>query len=163
MLRRFILTGAPGSGKTSVLTALSELGYAVVPEAATDVIACAQRQGQDEPWREARFISRITTVQHSRQVRPVPPGTPVQFYDRSPVCTLALARYLGHDVPGTLTDEIERIVRERVYEPTVFFIRPIGFCAPTASGQRRSPRALAPAHRERMFSWMKRGSRTILA
>jgi predicted ATPase len=38
-MRRFIMTGAPGSGKTSILRALENLGYAVVEEAATDAIA----------------------------------------------------------------------------------------------------------------------------
>ena len=37
--KRFIFTGTPGSGKTSVILALEKLGYVVVPESATDVIA----------------------------------------------------------------------------------------------------------------------------
>jgi predicted ATPase len=37
--RRYVLTGAPGSGKTSLLQALAARGWAVVHEAATDVIA----------------------------------------------------------------------------------------------------------------------------
>jgi len=37
--RRYVLTGAPGSGKTALLGALRERGHAVVEEAATDVIA----------------------------------------------------------------------------------------------------------------------------
>ena len=37
---RFVLTGAPGAGKTSVLRALSGLGYDVVAEAAKPSI-CA--------------------------------------------------------------------------------------------------------------------------
>jgi predicted ATPase len=34
-MRRFIMTGAPGAGKTSILRVLESLGYAVVEEAAT--------------------------------------------------------------------------------------------------------------------------------
>lgn len=34
----YVLTGAPGSGKTSVLNCLQQLGYAVVPEVARQVI-----------------------------------------------------------------------------------------------------------------------------
>jgi len=44
-MRRFIMTGAPGSGKTSILRALENLGYAVVEEAATDAIAAHHAQG----------------------------------------------------------------------------------------------------------------------
>lgn len=39
MLRCYVLTGAPGTGKTVLGHALRQRGYAVVPEAATDVIA----------------------------------------------------------------------------------------------------------------------------
>jgi predicted ATPase len=55
----------------------------------------------------------------------------VQVHDRSPLCTLALARYLRHPVPPVLETEIARIIREHVYEPAVFFVRPIGFVEPT--------------------------------
>jgi predicted ATPase len=36
-MKRFILTGAPGAGKTSILRVLAATGYPVVDEAATDV------------------------------------------------------------------------------------------------------------------------------
>ena len=38
-MKRYILTGTPGSGKTSLLHELKSQGYSVVEEAATDVIA----------------------------------------------------------------------------------------------------------------------------
>jgi len=37
----------------------------------------------------------------------------VQSYDRSPICTLALADYLGHPVSDALIAEIDRIGRTR--------------------------------------------------
>lgn len=51
-MRRFILTGTPGSGKTALLRRLEIDGHAVVEEAATDVIALRQAEEIDEPWRE---------------------------------------------------------------------------------------------------------------
>jgi hypothetical protein len=48
-MRRFIMTGAPGAGKTSILRALNNLGYAVVEEAATDAIAAHHAQGNRCP------------------------------------------------------------------------------------------------------------------
>ena len=38
-MRRFILTGAPGAGKTTLIQALAARGHAVAVEAATDVNA----------------------------------------------------------------------------------------------------------------------------
>lgn len=57
----------------------------------------------------------------------------LQTYDRSPICTHALAKYRGRPVPEKLSAEIDRITRERIYEQQVFFIRNIGFREPTAA------------------------------
>ena len=132
-MRRFILTGAPGAGKTSILRALEERGYAVVAEAATDVIAAYQADGTSEPWRDPSFTARIAELQRDRQQEPVRRGTRAQVFDRSPVCTLALARWLGHPVAPPLAEEVERILRHGVYERQVLFVRPIGRVEPTAA------------------------------
>jgi predicted ATPase len=55
------------------------------------------------------------------------------FFDRSPVCTLALSRYLGFPPPPSLTREVDRILADRTYEETVFFIRNQGFIQNTAA------------------------------
>ena len=57
-MKRFILTGAPGVGKTSVLSALDDQGYAVVAEAATDVIAAGRSGGSGEPWLDPLALAR---------------------------------------------------------------------------------------------------------
>ncbi len=58
MPKRYVVTGAPGAGKTSLLRALQERHWSVVEEAATDVIAREQATGRDEPWADSDFISR---------------------------------------------------------------------------------------------------------
>ena len=45
-MRRFIITGAPGAGKTAIIRQLELDGFSVVEEAATDVIATLQRDRQ---------------------------------------------------------------------------------------------------------------------
>lgn len=133
-MKRYILTGAPGSGKTSVLRVLAERsGYDVVEEAATDVIAHEQELGNDEPWNDPSFVDAILALQRQRQEDSRPAGAEVQVSDRSPICTLALARYLGHPVPVALREEIERIATRRIYERRVFLVRPLGFIEPTAA------------------------------
>lgn len=59
----YILTGAPGSGKTAVLRLLETLGYPVVEEAATDVIALANALGCEEPWCDPGFIGNQGFIQ----------------------------------------------------------------------------------------------------
>ena len=67
-MKRYILTGTPGSGKTSILHELKRQCYAVVEEAATDVIAREQGLGNSEPWLQADFIESIVRVQKQRQL-----------------------------------------------------------------------------------------------
>jgi predicted ATPase len=131
-MRRYVLTGTPGSGKTSILRRLAELGYGVVEEAATAVIAQSQDQGEDEPWARASFIDEIVALQRQRQLEAITTSS-VQVFDRSPVCTHALATYLRRPVSRALAAELERITSMGTYERQVLFVRNLGFCEPTAA------------------------------
>lgn len=130
-MRRFIITGAPGAGKTAIIRQLELDGFSVVEEAATDVIAAAQSQGTIQPWTHPSFIDAIATLQRDRQSRASYQRDEVQFHDRSVVCTAALAVYLGHPFSPVLVSELERIKKEATYENRVFFIRNLGFITPT--------------------------------
>lgn len=130
----YVLTGAPGAGKTAVLRLLETMGYAVVEEAATDVIALGNALGWAEPWHDRAFVDKVVALQRQRQdaVRAAGDGT-VIFCDRSPVCTLALSRHLGVAASRLLTREVDRVLAEGTYERTVFFIRNQGFVRATAA------------------------------
>ena len=130
-MRRFIVTGTPGAGKTAIIRQLELDGFSVVEEAATDVIAAAHAQGAVEPWTHPSFIDAIARLQKDRQVRAAHHPDEVQFHDRCVVCTAALAVYLGYAFSPLLASELERIQKEAIYENRVFFIRSLGFITPT--------------------------------
>jgi predicted ATPase len=130
-LKRYIITGTPGSGKTSIIRWLEIDGYHVVEEAATDIIALRQAQGVSEPHTDPSFIDDIINLQKQRQMQASGPASAVQFYDRSPVCTYALSTWLGYPISRILSDEMERIKEGRIYQRQVFFIENLGFCEPT--------------------------------
>ncbi|MET8092995.1 AAA family ATPase [Micromonospora sp. NPDC005220] len=140
--RRYVLTGAPGAGKTTTIEALHHRGHVTVQEAATDLIADMQTQGYAEPWHRPDFLDAVAALQHHRQVG-ADAREPVQFYDRSPLCTLALARHLGRPIGPALTAEVDRIMRERTYHRLVFLISPLGFIRHTAARQISYADALA--------------------
>ena len=130
-MRRFIITGAPGAGKTAIIRQLELDGFSVVEEAATDVIAAAQAQGTVQPWTHPSFIDVVANLQRDRQIRASYQPDDVQFHDRCAVCTAALAAWLGHPFSPFLSSELERIRNEAIYQRQVFFIRNLGFVTPT--------------------------------
>jgi predicted ATPase len=84
-MKRYVLTGAPGAGQTSVLRALRDRGFAVIEEAATDVITIEQRRGADEPWRSDDFIDKIVRLQRDRRRQPPQPPTANEAQARAQV------------------------------------------------------------------------------
>ncbi|PYC65716.1 hypothetical protein C7C45_27980 [Micromonospora arborensis] len=117
--RRYVLTGAPGAGKTTLIEALSRRGHLVIREAATDIIATRQAEGCAEPWQEPDFVDAIARLRRQRRLAADAHGG-AQIHDRSPLCTLALARHLGRDVGPDLAAEIDRITSAGTYQPLVF-------------------------------------------
>jgi len=137
---KYVLTGAPGAGKTAILRLLERAGYQVVEEAATDVIALEHALGRPEPWMSPGFADAIVTLQRRRENLAAAVAAAATtggvgdatFIDRSPVCTLALCRHMGAPVSAQLAAEVDRVVAERVYAG-VFFIRNMGRVEPTAA------------------------------
>lgn len=131
-IKRYILTGTPGSGKTTLIRYLESLGHKVVEEAATDVIRLMQTDDDPSPWVRPDFIEKIAQLQIQRREKLTKYlSTGAQFFDRSPLCTLALAKYLNHPLPPVLSHEIELIQRKNIYQRQVFFIENLGHCQPT--------------------------------
>jgi predicted ATPase len=130
-MRKFIITGAPGAGKTAIIRQLELDGFSVVQEAATDVIAAAQARGTAQPWTHPSFIDAIARLQRDRQMRASYQPDKVQFHDRCTVCTAALAVYLGYPFSPFLAGELERIKKDAIYETQVFFVRNLGFVTPS--------------------------------
>ena len=131
MMKRYILTGTPGCGKTSIITVLKNKNYTVIHEAATDIIACEQKLGNERPWEQQSFIDKIINLQKQRQILADNISSSIQFYDRSPICTYALAKYLNVGPSEILLNEIERIQSKNIYQNKVFFIENLGFCTQT--------------------------------
>jgi predicted ATPase len=130
-MRRFVVTGAPGAGKTAIIRQLELDGVSVVEEAATDVIAALHAQGRDQPWSDPSFIDAITQLQRDRQIRASYQPDDIQFHDRCAVCTAALAVYLGYPLSPALLLELERLKNDTIYQRRVFFVRHLGFVTPT--------------------------------
>jgi len=127
-IRRYVLTGAPGAGKTTLIDALRERGHPVVAEAATDVIARRHAAGLHEPWTDDTFLDEVAELQQSRERAAT---GDVIFFDRSPLCTLALARHMSWPVTPALRAAVARAVQ--TLQAEAFLVRPLGFVVRTAA------------------------------
>lgn len=130
-MKRIVVSGTPGVGKTTVVRALAAHGYAVVEEAATDIIARRRADGLDRPWEHDGFIDAIAAEQRLRLDRPVPGDAVALLLDRSPVCTVALARWSQRPVSPTLRGAVDRLVNDPTVDRRVLFLRPLGFIVAT--------------------------------
>jgi predicted ATPase len=112
-----VLTGPPGSGKSSLLTALQARGYPVVPEPARRIIA-AQRsiEGNGVSDRDVRlFIELLLSHAIEDYQRSGDAAAPV-FYDRGIPDVSGYAATFGFDHPPARN--AARLYR---YNRTVFF------------------------------------------
>jgi predicted ATPase len=128
----YVLTSAPGVGKTVLLNELSRRGFAVVPEAATDVIERLRRAGVAEPRTLVDFVDQVLAEQlvRARRADRFGPSRPVIF-DRSPVCTLALARWSGQ-APSPALVRAAASARDD-YAGAAFLVADLGFVERTAA------------------------------
>lgn len=103
---RFIVTGGPGSGKTSLVEAAGREGYACFPEIARDLIL----QGVTPPvWSEkpdsGRFFELVlqSRIDAHQQVK----CAEIAFYDRGIPDSLAYFRFQNLKVPRILSEAID--------------------------------------------------------
>ncbi len=118
----YVLTGGPGAGKTSVLTALSARGYKCVPESGRAVIKDEVRLGGTAlPWADkAAFALRMEEMdrqshEEASTVLPQP-----LFFDRGLPDVLGYLSLEGLTVP----DSLRRACDERRYANVVFIAPP---------------------------------------
>ena len=113
---------------------LEDVGYLVVEEAATDVIALDHALGCAKPWEEPGFVGEVVALQRRRRALGglADRNGGIVFFDRSPVCTLALSRYAALAPSSLLALEVDRALSDGGYED-VFFVRNQGFVQPTAA------------------------------
>lgn len=107
-----MITGGPGSGKTTLVNALGKHGYATVPEAAIEVIRdLIARFGNDgqKAWRQdhgQEFQEMILEMQIRHELS-LGEELGLVFLDRGRHDGLAYCRFRGDEPPHGLLDSLE--------------------------------------------------------
>jgi predicted ATPase len=131
---RYVITGGPGVGKTSIIHYLRDCGYHVLGEAATDVIRQSLEKGIAKPWDKdykSDFNDEILDLQYHRQNET--PDTGLVFFDRSMIdaFTYALIPMGGTKSLETMASKVQSVIDDQFYNHTVFFIDNLNGCETT--------------------------------
>lgn len=116
---RVIITGGPGAGKTSVLRALSRLGYRTVQESARDVIAerlAAGLSPRPDPAAFALEILRRDIEKYEREQT----GADCVFHDRAIPEALGMVR----DADAMSPERVTQLLAQYGFHRQVFVLPP---------------------------------------
>ena len=120
MNRRYIITGAPGTGKTAIINALMQKGYSCAEEISREIIAEQLSVGGDIlPWKnQIAFENHIAYLRKEQYLKSS--GNENYFFDRSSIDCIAYLKANKLEI----TPEITEITKQSIFNKQVF-ITPI--------------------------------------
>jgi len=119
--RFYIVTGGPGSGKTSLLEALRSRGYTCTVEAGRGIIQDqVSIAGRALPWDDRSLFAELMLSWEMRSYRMIQETTGPVFFDRGVPDVLGYLRLTAVPVP----DHIKNAAQKFRYNQTVFITPP---------------------------------------
>jgi len=119
--RFYIVTGGPGSGKTSLLEALRSRGYSCSVEAGRGIIQDqVSIAGQALPWADRSLFAELMLSWEMRNYRIAQETTGPIFFDRGVPDVLGYLRLIGIPAP----QHIQNAAQKFRYNSSVFIAPP---------------------------------------
>ena len=117
MTQKYIITGAPGTGKTTIINALKKEGYSCAEEISRELIAeQIDIGGNILPWKDQIAFENQIANRRSKQYLDSPENC-ICFFDRSSIDCIA---YLNSNKLEA-TSQIIEIIKNCTFNKTVFY------------------------------------------
>ena len=117
MNQRYVITGAPGTGKTAIINALKERGYSCVDENSREIIAeQIINGGEILPWKNQIAFENLISSKRAKQYASIPKNE-IYFFDRSAIDCIA---YLKANNLETSTEILE-VIKNCEFNSNVFY------------------------------------------
>ena len=117
MNQRYVITGAPGTGKTAIINVLKERGYSCVDENSREIIAeQIINGGEILPWKNQIAFENQIANRRSKQYLDSPENC-ICFFDRSSIDCIA---YLNSNKLEA-TSQIIEIIKNCTFNKTAFY------------------------------------------
>jgi predicted ATPase len=141
----FVITGGPGSGKTTLIDALERAGFARTVEAGRGIIQDQVAiDGHALPWRDPRAFAELMLAWEMRSYRMAERQTGPVFFDRGVPDVIGYLRLMRLPVPL----HIEKAAEEFRYGRRVFIAPPWReIFTPDPSAGRILPKPSGPMRR----------------
>ena len=116
--KKYILSGAPGSGKSTLIDAIATQGIPVMREVSRSVIIQEQAQQQDGmPWKD---VERFSELVFQQTVAMLEADNEALLCDRSLIDNIAYLQHAQKPIPQKLA----AFSFDQFYHQTVFFTLP---------------------------------------
>ena len=117
MNQRYVITGAPGTGKTAIINTLKERGYSCVGENSREIITeQIINGGEILPWKNQIAFENLISRKRAKQYARIPKDE-ICFFDRSTIDSIAYLK--ANDLETSA--EILEFIKDCKFNSNVFY------------------------------------------
>lgn len=115
VIQRYIITGAPGTGKSSLLKELEKRDFCCFPEVSREIIREQQKlKGNLFPWGNLKGFAKECFLRMNEQINLAKKG--INFYDRAMPDIVAYLEKENHEIP------LQYYKKNSFYNKYVFYL-----------------------------------------